>query len=176
MGKHEELAGHPKWDVNIIIVANAAGKREYCKAMDNQDRNNMASELASALNDDIKLETPINAAEVLTWYHQSSASPKDKGPTRQECTTPPHLKRPKSHRKAKPEWSLPACARTTQLPATETLQAEYPAQPLRLNWRHLAYSDGSSPRPADSDRVRTRDAVPPAATIQSKKPHGDSRE
>jgi ribonuclease HI len=142
------LAGHPKWDVNLVLVANAAGYEMYCKAQSEEHTRMFQAHLARALSN--LLDARVKADEVRQWWklpadwkpHDDRARLQLQG-----CATELGLKCPRALRKALADTRCrPAVDTQDPTPLLDEWQLAltYPqvGRP-RLNWKEGAYTDGS---------------------------------
>ena len=146
----EPMAGHPRWDVNIILVANRAGMAKYYGQDTPTAREGISADIAEALKADLNLD--IQPKDVLTWWKMpqgwrpaSDQSLMDAVPS---CAT---MKRPKAHRKARWDTSLHKDHTYPPTLGGEELQSAYPPAPLALDWTQLIYTDCSYKKTRDTD-------------------------
>jgi exonuclease III/ribonuclease HI len=144
----QQLAGHPRWDVSLVLVANAAGFEHFCKVRTPEGRRTFCEQLAMALNT-LQLQQRATATTVDSWWKLENSWRPNEAEARaslRRCAEPLGMGCPKALRKAKRDGSAEVQWNEAMavLPTHEQLRGMYPAtQELLLDWRKLAYTDGS---------------------------------
>jgi ribonuclease HI len=143
MGLDAQLAGHPHWDVNILMVGNHQG---YDTMGLQQDTQALTSQLQQAVTEAINGH--VHNSPPLTWTQIIPHSPQDQDRSQTHGTTTaldPLLFRTPKHLQALPEdQAIPWKVATQEGPPPP---AEHPLQlspkPLKYNWKDFVYTDGS---------------------------------
>jgi len=149
----DPLAGHPKWDVNLIVAANPQGWQAYSQLHTEEGRACLYSQMAAALTELLGTEVPME--EVQTWWQLPDSWTPDTVTVQQALQSDETLevmRRPKQHKNAKPD----ACHRPwhsrSLVPTTTELQALFPpVGQLAMPWDMMAYTDGSASKVKDED-------------------------
>ena len=142
----EAMAGNPKWDVNVVLVANRAGMRAHYGPDTNEKRLELSASIAAALNEECVLAGDVEAEEVLGWWRMPVGwTPAEDETLHQRSVTTPAgpMARPKKLAKARLDTSLHTDYTYQQCATDGELEDLYPALPLAMDWTALAYTDGS---------------------------------
>jgi ribonuclease HI len=143
MGMDPQDAGHPQWDINILLVGNAAGYTQSFGITPETSTAELKTTLIEAINDHSQPSPPLSWSQLK--HHWPQEEPRH-APPKEELD--PLLYKPPWKVKAAPTdskipWMLPyqpgsnpqSNSRTDDLPITE--------HPLKYDWTELAYTDGS---------------------------------
>ena len=148
------LEGCPRWDVNIIIVANEKGFDKYYKCTNTESRTALCVQLAEALNS-LQPERKITMDQVDSWITLPPGWKPDAKAARDQIqlTTPEMgMRLPRSLRAMPRDTNM--SGKTVQendiQRATATLKGQYPEGELKFNWKTLAYTDGSLKKVEDN--------------------------
>ena len=144
---NETLEGCPKWDVNIIIVANEKGFEKYYKCKAEKAEAELCTRLAAALNG-LGPKRPITQEQVKTWIKLPREWRPNRGLAREQLkNTPPelgmHLPRGLRSTPRDDAAEVGSTDEDTIRIAMEGLRVQYPAGELRYKWKEMAYTDGS---------------------------------
>jgi ribonuclease HI len=142
----EAMAGHPKWDVNIILVANRAGMQAHYGQDSTAARMELSAAIADALNAECDPTVDLEPEDVLRWWEMPVGwTPAADEVLQRRSTAAPAgpMARPKKLAKARLDASLHIDYTYRHCATDGELEELYPELPLAMDWTTLAYTDGS---------------------------------
>jgi ribonuclease HI len=142
----DAMAGHPRWDVNIVLVANIAGMEKYYGLDTRETRLELSARIAEALNLECNPSGDLRPEEVMGWWKmpegwQPAAGDVLKQRSKEAPAGP--MARPKKLVKARLDTSLHTDYTYPPYATYSELEDAYPDLPLAVDWTNLAYTDGS---------------------------------
>ena len=142
LGLKADDVGHPKWDVNILLVGNKAG---YCNSLGKEETTKLKLAIIEAINQHTQNDPPLSWSQ-LTHYPPPDTDSGEISYSTQQLD--PILYRPSARVKDLPEDQESQWAVSSQSDLeSETEQSGAPVStqnfPLKHNWTDFAYTDGS---------------------------------
>ena len=142
LGIPPEDTGHPKWDINILAVGNAAGYNQ-CFPDTEASSSTFNKHLIQAVNQHAHPSTPLTWGHLQHHWPDHSAGAKDT-----EVKLDSILYRPPDKIKSAPcDQSLPCLSLAPSQEHMNQLAEQQleltKAKPLKYNWQELVYTDGS---------------------------------
>jgi hypothetical protein len=153
----------PAGDMLLVEIGNQAGFKQYSTARTDHAHTAFLAAVLQALNSNLPAPAHINAAAVRTYCSRANTI-LDNNSTPQQRT-----RAAAKVRKLPADTSMRICNTST---ATPLLPQYTTAQlPLKYNWRHLAYTDGSY---IDPKRTENEEATPASQPPASQNPAADT--